>query len=192
MSKINNLQIVSKGGDVWLITVFVLYLTNRSTNFSNESENSIDKTSKEFQIFGTQTKVVAKNPDRMFKVIFIGDSSVGKSSIVSRFCDESYDSNRTATLGVDFRNRLLMVEGVSVCLQCWDTAGQERFKSITRQYFRKSDAVVVVYDLTSERSFLNAREWIEDAKQSLGEGSQGVLFTLMGNKLDLVTDDTRR
>ena len=123
-----------------------------------------------------------------------------------------------STIGVDFHTRSLLVERQTVCLQCWDTAGQERYRAITAQYFRKSDAVgmsrlsiaqphilslkpvvklekafpsqvVVVYDITSERSFLNAREWLESAVDGAG---REVSLMLLGNKLDQVEDDLFR
>ncbi len=103
-------------------------------------------------------------PERVFKLIFIGDSCVGKTSLITRFCRGQYNPDVKSTVGVDFHTRSVVVEGTGgegegdeggspssvVCLQCWDTAGQERYRSITKQYFRKADAVIVVYDVTSE------------------------------------------
>ena len=96
-------------------------------------------------------------PERVFKVIFIGDSCVGKSSLIKRFCTGKFEPGLKSTIGVDFHTRSLIVEDESICLQCWDTAGQERYRAITTQYFRKADAVVVTYDITAEKTFLNAR-----------------------------------
>lgn len=94
-----------------------------------------------------------------------------------------------STIGVDFHTRSLVVDCQTVCLQCWDTAGQERYRAITKQYFRKADAVVIVYDITSERSFLNAREWLDSAVDGAGHGAT---LMLLGNKLDLAEDDLFR
>lgn len=131
---------------------------------------------------------VMRNPERVYKVIFIGDSSVGKSSLITRFCSGEFKPGLKSTIGVDFHTRSILVEDQSVCLQCWDTAGQERYRAITRQYFRKTDAVIVVYDITSEKSFLNAREWLDSAV----EGAHEAILLLIGNKLDLAQDDLLR
>ena len=130
-----------------------------------------------------------REPERVFKVIFIGDSSVGKSSLITRFCTGKFKPGLKSTIGVDFHTRSLVVEDQSICLQCWDTAGQERYRSITRQYFRKADAVVIVYDISSEKSFLNARDWLESAVEGAGPGAS---LLLLGNKLDIAEDDLLR
>ena len=129
-------------------------------------------------------------PERAFKVIFIGDSSVGKSSIISRFCSGNFRPGLKSTIGVDFQTRTISarksedgnVQRGPICMQCWDTAGQERYRSITRQYFRKVDAAVVVYDLTSEKSFVNSREWLDNALEAAGEDAS---LLILANKLDL-------
>lgn len=130
-----------------------------------------------------------REPERVFKVIFIGDSSVGKSSLITRFCTGKFQPGLKSTIGVDFHTRSLIVESQSICLQCWDTAGQERYRSITRQYFRKADAVVVMYDISSEKSFLNARDWLESAVAGAGTSAS---LLLLGNKLDIAEDDLLR
>lgn len=129
----------------------------------------------------------------------MGDSSVGKTSIISRLCKNRFDPSVGATVGVDFQTRVIDVENTSICLQCWDTAGQERYRSLTRQYFRKSDAVVIVYDITNQRSFLNAREWITSAKEVISvdrnysaNEMDSIAFILVGNKLDLAEDEANR
>ena len=95
------------------------------------------------QAKGNGDGINTANPERVFKVIFIGDSSVGKTSLIRRFCRGAYaPEGLRSTIGVDFHTRSLLVERQTVvCLQCWDTAGQERYRAITAQYFRKSDAV---------------------------------------------------
>ena len=134
-------------------------------------------------LFGTTA------PESVFKVIFIGDSNVGKSSVISRFCSNSFSLDLGSTVGVDFKNRLFHLKGVSINLQCWDTAGQERYRAVTKQYFRRSDAVVIVYDIGNEQSFLNAREWIQSAKEAVTSGyvesEDNALYLILGNKADL-------
>ncbi len=140
---------------------------------------------------------VMRSPERVFKLIFIGDSCVGKTSLVTRFCRDHFESDVRSTVGVDFHTRAVLVGEQSVCLQCWDTAGQERYRAITRQYFRKVDAVVVVYDVTAEKTYLNAREWMDSAADAVGGGAEsdeggGAPMLLLGNKLDLADDDLQR
>jgi len=112
----------------------------------------------------------------------VGDSGVGKTSYLHRICQRSFRSNFAATIGVDFQVHNLKVDGQVTALQLWDTAGQERFRSFSKQYFRKADAVLVMYDVTTERSFHSIREWLDNIKQSVEEGT---VLAIIGNKIDL-------
>ncbi|KAJ8790852.1 hypothetical protein J1605_020946 [Eschrichtius robustus] len=103
-------------------------------------------------------------PDRLFKIVFVGNSSVGKTSFLSRFCDGSFSPGSAATVGIDYRVRTVSVDGSRVALQLWDTAGQERYRCITRQFFRKADGVVVMYDLTARQSFVAVRPWLSSVE----------------------------
>ncbi|XP_042912951.1 ras-related protein Rab-13-like [Parasteatoda tepidariorum] len=103
-------------------------------------------------------------PTRLFKVVFVGDSGVGKTSILQRFCTNSFKTTYSATVGVDFQIKTLELEGERIALQLWDTAGQERFRSMTQQYFRKTDGIILVYDVTCETSFKNMRNWMNSIK----------------------------
>ncbi|KAL4225761.1 Calcium release activated channel regulator [Mactra antiquata] len=124
---------------------------------------------------------------RVFKVVFVGDSGVGKSSFIHRFCTNFFKATYAATIGVDFQIRNLNIEGQVIVLQLWDTAGQERFRSITKQYFRKADGVIIMYDVTSETSFTNVRNWMTSVKEGV---SDDAVLVLLGNKNDLVEDDS--
>ncbi|XP_064600341.1 EF-hand calcium-binding domain-containing protein 4B-like isoform X2 [Liolophura sinensis] len=129
----------------------------------------------------------SSTPERVFKVVFVGDSGVGKSSFIHRFCNNNFKATFSATIGVDFQVRNLVVEGQVVALQLWDTAGQERFRGITKQYFRKADGVLIMYDVTSETSFMSVRNWM----QSVHDGAEdGTVLVIVGNKTDLLEDDT--
>ncbi|CAG2061240.1 unnamed protein product, partial [Timema podura] len=112
------------------------------------------------------------SPDRTFKIVFAGDAAVGKSCFIYRFCRGVFINNLGSTLGVDFQVKTIGVDGKKVALQLWDTAGQERFRSMTKTYFRRADGVVLLYDVTNERSFLNVRQWIENIKPHLQSESQ--------------------
>ncbi|XP_067655761.1 ras and EF-hand domain-containing protein homolog isoform X4 [Haliotis asinina] len=104
---------------------------------------------------------VSKEPERMYKVVLAGDAAVGKSSFIMRLCKGKFVNNLSSTLGVDFQTKVIEVDGRTIALQLWDTAGQERFRSIAKSYFRRADGVLLLYDCTYERSFLNVRDWVE-------------------------------
>ncbi|XP_070566562.1 EF-hand calcium-binding domain-containing protein 4B-like isoform X2 [Ptychodera flava] len=123
-----------------------------------------------------------KTPERVYKVVFVGDSGVGKSSFIYRFCKDSFKSNFSATIGVDFQVKNVIVDRKMIALQLWDTAGQERFRSITKQYFRKADGVLVVYDISSESSFTNVRNWMTSVSEGVEEGT---VTMILGNKVDI-------
>lgn len=86
--------------------------------------------------------------DYSFKFIFVGDTAVGKTSILSQFLNHHFDTNHEITIGVEFGSKTIMVNRQNIKLQIWDTAGQEEFRSITRSYYRSSAAALVVYDVT--------------------------------------------
>ncbi|XP_029533210.1 ras and EF-hand domain-containing protein homolog isoform X2 [Oncorhynchus nerka] len=120
--------------------------------------------------------------EKAYRVVLAGDAAVGKSSFLLRLCKNEFRGNTSATLGVDFQMKTLVVDGEPTLLQLWDTAGQERFRSIAKSYFRRADGVLLLYDVTCEKSFLNVREWvdmIEDVSQD------DVPIMLVGNKCDL-------
>ncbi|XP_062380001.1 RAB33B, member RAS oncogene family a [Sardina pilchardus] len=121
---------------------------------------------------------------RIFKIIVIGDSGVGKTCLTYRFCAGKFPEKTEATIGVDFREKLIEIDGEKIKVQLWDTAGQERFrKSMVQHYYRNVHAVVFVYDITNAASFRSLPAWIEECKQhSLG---QEVPRILVGNKCDL-------
>uniref|UniRef100_A0A7S1Z1G9 Uncharacterized protein n=1 Tax=Trieres chinensis TaxID=1514140 RepID=A0A7S1Z1G9_TRICV len=123
--------------------------------------------------------------DYLFKVLLIGDSGVGKTSLLTRFADDAFTSCHLATIGVDFKIRTIDLNGKTVKLQLWDTAGQERFRSLIPSYIRDSSVAVVVYDVTNRASFLNTAKWVEDVRAERGND---VVICLVGNKTDLGND----
>ncbi|XP_063866279.1 ras and EF-hand domain-containing protein homolog [Scylla paramamosain] len=121
-------------------------------------------------------------PERTYKVVFAGDAAVGKSTFIVRLCKGYFVNNIASTLGVDYKVKTLSVDEKNIAIQLWDTAGQERFRSITKTYFRRADGVLLLFDVTSERSFLNVRQWI----QSIDDTCQTrVPLVLCGNKEDM-------
>jgi len=119
--------------------------------------------------------------DHWVKLLLIGDSGVGKSSLLIQFAEGKYDPNMPETIGMDFKVRVLEIGGLKVKLQIWDTAGQERFNTITQQYYRNAMGIILVYDATSEESFGNVRRW---AAQISAHAAQGTSRLLVGNKAD--------
>ncbi|XP_008335895.1 ras and EF-hand domain-containing protein homolog [Cynoglossus semilaevis] len=123
--------------------------------------------------------------EKAFRIVLAGDAAVGKSSFLLRLCKNEFMPSSSATLGVDFQIKTLVVDGDPVLLQLWDTAGQERFRSIAKSYFRRADGVLLLYDVTCERSFLNVREWV-DMIEDLSPDNISIM--LVGNKCDLRQD----
>ncbi|CBK19358.1 Ras-related protein Rab-44 [Caenorhabditis elegans] len=129
-------------------------------------------------------------PDRIFKVVFVGDSAVGKTCFLHRFCHNRFKPLFNATIGVDFTVKTMKIPpNRAIAMQLWDTAGQERFRSITKQYFRKADGVVLMFDVTSEQSFLNVRNWIDSVRAGVDDAT---VMCLVGNKMDLFGSDIAR
>ena len=100
------------------------------------------------------------NPLRKFKLVFLGEQSVGKTSLITRFMYDSFDNTYQATIGIDFLSKTMYLEDRTVRLQLWDTAGQERFRSLIPSYIRDSTVAVVVYDITNANSFHQTSKWI--------------------------------
>uniref|UniRef100_A0A3Q3WLC0 small monomeric GTPase n=1 Tax=Mola mola TaxID=94237 RepID=A0A3Q3WLC0_MOLML len=122
---------------------------------------------------------------RIFKIIVIGDSNVGKTCLTFRFTGGSFPDKTEATIGVDFREKAVEIEGETIKVQVWDTAGQERFrKSMVEHYYRNVHAVVFVYDVTKMASFRNLQTWIEECNGH--RVSASVPRVLVGNKCDLM------
>ncbi|KAG0414094.1 hypothetical protein HPB47_008734 [Ixodes persulcatus] len=121
-------------------------------------------------------------PERVFKVVIVGDSGVGKSCLLNRVCKNAFAPTFKSTIGVDFQVKSMTVDGRQVAMQLWDTAGQERFRSITKQYYRRADGVILVYDVSSETSFKNIRGWMCNLQEGVGGE---VVLLLLGNKVDL-------
>ena len=117
-----------------------------------------------------------------YKLVFLGDQSVGKTSIITRFMYDTFDSNYQATIGIDFLSKTLYLDDRTVRLQLWDTAGQERFRALIPGYIRDSSIAMIVYDITSKKTFQNASKWLEDVRSVRGSD---VIIVLVGNKTDL-------
>lgn len=124
--------------------------------------------------------------DHTMKLFLVGDSSVGKSSLLARFAENQYRQHATATIGVDYKVRMMRLDGKLIKLQIWDTAGQERFRTITKGYFRRACGAILVYDVTNRVSFENMRNWLEEVVRN---SEDDLSVVLVGNKCD---DETGR
>jgi len=121
--------------------------------------------------------------DYLIKLLLIGDSGVGKSCLLLRFSDDSFTPSFITTIGIDFKIRTIELDGKRIKLQIWDTAGQERFRTITTAYYRGAMGILLVYDVTDDKSFANIRNWIRNIEQ---HASENVNKILIGNKCDLL------
>ncbi|KAI8801900.1 ras family-domain-containing protein [Cladochytrium replicatum] len=121
-------------------------------------------------------------PLRKFKLVFLGEQSVGKTSLITRFMYDTFDNTYQATIGIDFLSKTMYLEDRTVRLQLWDTAGQERFRSLIPSYIRDSSVAVVAFDITNRNSFLNTAKWVDDVRAERGND---VIIVLVGNKTDL-------
>ncbi|XP_067645019.1 ras-related protein Rab-37 isoform X1 [Eurosta solidaginis] len=120
--------------------------------------------------------------DMMGKVIMLGDSGVGKTCVLIRFYDGKYmPSYYITTVGIDFRNKVVVVDGTRVKLQIWDTAGQERFRSVTHAYYRDAHALLLLYDVTNKTTYDNIRAWLGEIREY---AQDDVVIVLIGNKAD--------
>ena len=124
--------------------------------------------------------------DFIFKVVFLGDSSVGKSNIISKYKLNEFNRNSKSTVGVEFYSKIITQDNKNIKIQIWDTAGQERFKSITKSYYKGAKGAIIVYDITRRATFENVQEWFKDTK-TMGDDTYIVLM-LIGNKCDLVNE----
>ncbi|ORY97992.1 ras-related protein rab-like protein-6A [Syncephalastrum racemosum] len=122
------------------------------------------------------------SPLRKYKLVFLGEQSVGKTSLITRFMYDSFDATYQATIGIDFLSKTMYLEDKTVRLQLWDTAGQERFRSLIPSYIRDSSVAVIVYDISNRDSFVNTTRWIDDVRAERGDQ---VIIVLVGNKTDL-------
>jgi Ras-related protein Rab-11A len=120
--------------------------------------------------------------DYLFKIVLIGDSGVGKSNILSRFTRKEFNLESKATIGVEFAQKSLEIDGKVIRAQIWDTAGQERYRAITSAYYRGAVGALLVYDISKASSFENVDKWLKELKDHAD--SQTVVM-LTGNKSDL-------
>ena len=123
--------------------------------------------------------------DFIFKFIIIGDSNVGKSSLMTRFIYDSMINDYESTVGVDFGSKMIDLNNKKIKLQIWDTAGQESYRSITRSYYKNTACCLIVFDITNKKSFENISRWVDELYIIK---PNPIIKTLIGNKYDMKND----
>ena len=126
------------------------------------------------------------NPNKIcqFKVVLLGESAVGKSSLVLRFVKREFHEFQESTIGAAFLTQTVQIDDTTVKFEIWDTAGQERYHSLAPMYYRGAQAALIVYDITSRDSFLKAQNWVRELQR---QASTNIVIALVGNKLDLAS-----
>ena len=119
--------------------------------------------------------------DLNIKLLIVGDSNVGKTSLLLQYTDNYYPDQHTATIGFEYKIKMFQYKDYNIKLQIWDTAGQERFHSITNNFFHNADGILFVYDITNRQSFNGVKVWIKEAEE-IGNFYKRILI---GNKIDL-------
>ena len=119
----------------------------------------------------------------IIKILTLGDTMVGKSSIVLRFSEDKFDDNQFATIGIDFKTKYIKIADSSVKVLIWDTAGQEKFQNIAKQYYKGANGVLLIYDIGSRKSFERIDFWLKELKEN--NRIDELFICLVGNKSDL-------
>lgn len=145
-----------------------------TTNEESEDKNNFPKL--------TRISEYQQNHKYIFRICLLGDSAVGKTSLLTRYCDGTFKEKYGNTIGVDFRVVTLKYENTITKIHIWDTAGQERFKSIAVNYFKNSHGFIFVYDISNSSSFHDVKNWIELA---FANNKGANINFLVGNKCDL-------
>eukprot|EP00920_Eleutheroschizon_duboscqi_P011688 GHVT01028050.1.p1 GENE.GHVT01028050.1~~GHVT01028050.1.p1 ORF type:complete len:250 (-),score=61.64 GHVT01028050.1:1428-2177(-) len=136
---------------------------------------------------GVSSSSSSDDYDHLYKIILVGDATVGKTHLLSRYIRGTLPKSPKATIGVEFATRTVpLAVGGTVKAQLWDTAGQERYRSITSAHYRRAVGALLVYDVTRRSSFLNAAKWLEDLRQN---AEPDIVVMMVGNKVDLVEKD---
>ncbi len=122
----------------------------------------------------------------VYKVLLLGDSSVGKTCFLLRYCDKSFQEAHLSTIGLDYRLKSMTLQNdKNIKLQIWDTAGQDRFRAITKNYYKGANGIILIYDVTNKQSYENVKNWLTQIKE---EANPNVIIYLAGNKIDVEED----
>ena len=125
------------------------------------------------------------NYDDKCQLLIIGDSMVGKTSILSKYSSKTFNENYLATVGLDFFTKDEIINDKMIRIKIWDTAGQERYKALTRCFFQKAQGVIIVFDVTNQKTFSDLQYWIESMNSHLYDDIDSIPVIIIGNKIDL-------
>ena len=128
--------------------------------------------------------MASNEPEIILKLLLLGNTMVGKTSILLKYSENRFEEHAISTIGVDYIYKDIIYNDLKIKLQIWDTSGEERFRSITRNFYRNTDALFLVFDLTKKDSFECIKNWLTDAK----EYNSDLKIILVGNKIDLVNE----
>ena len=121
--------------------------------------------------------------DCVYKVLLLGDSTVGKTCFLMKYTDKSFQEVHMSTIGLDYRLKTMTLKnGKNIKLQIWDTAGQDRFRAITKNYYKGANGIILIYDVTSIQTYENVKNWITQIRE---EASKNVVIYIAGNKIDM-------
>ena len=125
------------------------------------------------------------NYDKTCQILIIGDSSVGKTSLITRYTNGTFKEEYLATVGLDYYSKEEIIDNKRINIKLWDTAGQERFKSLTQSYFKNAEGVLLTYDITNSESFDNLKDWIISIKKNMEGKNIFIPVIIIGNKIDM-------
>ena len=118
----------------------------------------------------------------LYKILLLGDSTVGKTCFLLRYTDDTFLDLHMATIGLDYRLKTMILDNQQIVkVQLWDTAGQDKFRAITRNYYKGARGIILIYDITNIKSYENIKKWINEIKEEI---SEEVTIVLIGNKID--------
>ena len=126
---------------------------------------------------------MSKKEDCIYKILLLGDTTVGKTCFLMKYTDKTFQDIHMATIGLDYRLKSMKLKnGKDIKIQMWDTAGQDRFKAITKNYYKGSHGILLLYDITNIQTFESVKQWVTQIRE---EATQNVIVYLVGNKSDM-------
>ena len=125
------------------------------------------------------------NYDKICQLLIIGDTSVGKTSLITRYTNGTFKEEYLATVGLDYYSKEEIINNKTINIKIWDTAGQERFKALTQSYFRNAEGVILAFDVTNTSSYDNLKDWIGSIKKNLEGKNIFLPLIIVGNKIDM-------
>ena len=137
-------------------------------------------------MYSNKPKKMDASEPPLYKILLLGDSTVGKTCFLLRYVDDSFLDLHMATIGLDYRLKTLILEEQKIVkVQLWDTAGQDKFRAITRNYYKGASGIILIFDVTNVKSYENIKKWINEIKEEI---SEKVAIVLIGNKIDNVQE----